>query len=217
MYSHDTVHVRPPLSLPLNLLDLFYNITNEWYLKLGAVICYFFNCASWISKLPAWTRKMGIISTGIFATLNHRQSWILDYAPWIPGSRYWIPVFVSGTFWILIVSGIADTLRWIPDSTSQDSGSDNKISSGFSGFHKQSFPEKLSCSWHHFELRRWLSVHSACHTMLPVEGFKWPRLTTGPDSGVRNSQQWLDDYQLHSTSYVIKCMKTINKILSNFI
>ena len=134
MYSHDTVHVRPPLSLPLNLLDLFYNITNEWYFKLGAVICYFFNCASWISKLPAWTRKMGIISSGTFATLNRRHSWILDYTPWISDSRYWIPVFVSGTLWILIVSGISDTLRCIPDSTSQDSGSDNKISSGFSIF-----------------------------------------------------------------------------------
>ena len=122
-------------TVPLNLLDLFYNITNERYFKLGAVICYFFNCASWISKLPAWTRKIGIIGT--FATLNRRQSWILDYTPWIPDFRYWIPVFVNGTFWILIVSGIADTLRCIPDSTSQDSGSDNKISSGFSGFHKQ--------------------------------------------------------------------------------
>ena len=70
---------------------------------------------------------MGIISSGTFATLNRRQSWILDYTPWIPDSRYWIPVFVSGTFWILIVSGIADTLRCIPDSTSQDSGADNKI------------------------------------------------------------------------------------------
>ena len=140
MYSHDTVHVRPSLSLPLTLLDLFYNITNEWYFKLGAVICCFFNYASSISKLPAWTRKMGIISTGTFATLNCRQSWILDYTPWIPDSRYWIPVFVSGTFWILIVSGIADTLRCIPDSRFQDSGSDNKISSGFSGFHKQKFP-----------------------------------------------------------------------------
>ena len=117
--------VWPPLSVPLNLLDLFYNITDEWYFKLGAVICYFFNCASWISKLPAWTRKIGIIGT--FATLNRRQSWILDYTQWIPDSRYWIPVFVSGTFWILIVSVIADTLRCIRDSTSQDSGSVNKI------------------------------------------------------------------------------------------
>ena len=113
-------------TVPLNLLDLFYNITNERYFKLGVVICYFFNCASWVSKLPPWTRKIGIIGT--FATLNRRQSWILDYTPWIPDScRYWIPVFVNGTFWILIVSGIVDTLRCIPDSTSQDSGSVNKI------------------------------------------------------------------------------------------
>ena len=31
---------------------------------------------------------------------NPRQSWILDFTPLIPDSRYWIPVFVSGT-WIM--------------------------------------------------------------------------------------------------------------------
>ena len=31
---------------------------------------------------------------------NQRQSWILESTPRIPDSRYWIPVFVSGT-WIL--------------------------------------------------------------------------------------------------------------------
>ena len=30
---------------------------------------------------------------------NPRHSWILDFTPLIPDSRYWIPVFVSGT-WI---------------------------------------------------------------------------------------------------------------------
>ena len=178
-------------TVPLNLLDLFYNITNERYFKLGAVICYFFNCASWISKLPAWKRK--IANIGTFATLNRRQSWILDYTPWIPDSRYWIPVFVNGTFWILIVSGIVDTLRCIPDSTSQDSGSVNKIPQDSVDSTSKSFLYSgicLTCSWHHFELRRRLSMLAACDTMLPVEGFKWPRLTTGPESRVRNSQQW---------------------------
>ena len=47
---------------------------------------------------------------------NSRQSWILDYTPWIPDSRYWIPTSVSRTFWIQIVSGIADTLSCFPDS-----------------------------------------------------------------------------------------------------
>ena len=46
-------------------------------------------------------------------------------------SRYWIPVFVSGFFWILISSGIVDTLSCIQESTSQDSGLDNKIFPGF--------------------------------------------------------------------------------------
>ena len=31
---------------------------------------------------------------------NPRQSWILESTPRIPDIRYWIPVFVSGT-WIL--------------------------------------------------------------------------------------------------------------------
>ena len=31
---------------------------------------------------------------------NPRHSWILDFTPLIPDSRYWIPVSVSGT-WIL--------------------------------------------------------------------------------------------------------------------
>ena len=31
---------------------------------------------------------------------NSGLSWILDCTPWIPILRYWIPVFVSGT-WIL--------------------------------------------------------------------------------------------------------------------
>ena len=32
---------------------------------------------------------------------NPRQSWILESALWIPDSRYWIPVFVSGTWTLL--------------------------------------------------------------------------------------------------------------------
>ena len=63
---------------------------------------------------------------------NSRQSWILDYTPWTPHSRYWIPTTGSRTFWIQIVSGIADTLSCLPDSTTkffQDSG-----------FYKQKFP-----------------------------------------------------------------------------
>ena len=62
---------------------------------------------------------------------NSRQSWILDYTPWIPDSRYWIPTSVSRTFWIQIVSGIADTLSCFPDSTTKFSQD--------SGFYKQKF------------------------------------------------------------------------------
>ena len=167
---------------------------------------------------------MGIISTGTFATLNCRQSWILDYTPWIPDSRYWIPVFVSGTFWILIVSGIADTLRCIPDSTSQDSGSDNKISSGFSGFHKQKFPVFRNLSdllLASFRIKTliiraccmWYNVVSRRVQMTQAHHGSW---LTGQEQSTM--VLWLDNYyQLHSTSYVIKCMKTINTILSNFI
>ena len=56
---------------------------------------------------------------------NPRQSWILDSTPRIPGSRNWIPDFLSVKlgFWIAIVSGILDSLRCIPDSKAQDSTS----------------------------------------------------------------------------------------------
>ena len=53
------------------------------------------------------------------------QSWILDSMPWIPDSKYWILVFVSGTN----VTGIPDSLNCILDSKSQDSR-----------FHKHIFP-----------------------------------------------------------------------------
>ena len=46
---------------------------------------------------------------------------ILDCTPWIPDSRYWIPLSVSET-WILgsgIVTGILDSLCCIPNSTSK--------------------------------------------------------------------------------------------------
>ena len=57
---------------------------------------------------------------------NPRQSWILDFTPWIPDCRYCIPVFVSGT--------------WILDSKAQDFG-----------FHEQSFSvsrNSESLRWH---------------------------------------------------------------------
>ena len=55
-----------------------------------------------------------------------RQSWILDFTPWIPDCRYCIPVFVSGTS--------------ILDSKAQDFG-----------FHEQSFSwfrNSESLRWH---------------------------------------------------------------------
>ena len=51
-----------------------------------------------------------------------RQSWILDSMPWIPESRYLIPVFVSRT-WIL------HSLGCISDSKAKDSR-----------FHRQKYP-----------------------------------------------------------------------------
>ena len=62
---------------------------------------------------------------------NARQSWILDSQPWIPDSRYQIPLSVKSGFWIPIVSGIPDYLHLccIPGSKVQDSG-----------FYKQKFP-----------------------------------------------------------------------------
>ena len=62
---------------------------------------------------------------------NPRQSWILDSMPWIPDSRYWIPVpvpvpvrdpdslSVELGLLNLIVSGIPSC---IPDSKAKDSG-----------------------------------------------------------------------------------------------
>ena len=57
----------------------------------------------------------------------------------IPDSRYWIPVFLSGT-WIPdpLVSGISDFLSCIPDSKAQDSGFHSKFFQDFE-FHKQKF------------------------------------------------------------------------------
>ena len=52
------------------------------------------------------------------------QSWIMDSVPWIPDSKYWILVFVSGTN----ISGIPDSLSFILDSKAQESG-----------FHKHKF------------------------------------------------------------------------------
>ena len=55
----------------------------------------------------------------------------MDSTPWIPGSRYWIPVLVRGT-WILdpvSIGRILDSLSYIPHSTARDSG-----------FHEQNFP-----------------------------------------------------------------------------
>ena len=45
-------------------------------------------------------RFLKFISFILSPHINPRQSWILDSTPWIPDSRYFIPVFVSGT-WIL--------------------------------------------------------------------------------------------------------------------
>ena len=52
---------------------------------------------------------------------NPRQSWILDSTPWIADSSYWIPVFVSGSwFWIPILVGFRNPKPRISDSTSND-------------------------------------------------------------------------------------------------
>ena len=60
---------------------------------------------------------------------------------WITHLRYWILVFVSGT-WILnpIVSGIPNFLNCNPDSKAQDFGFHKQIFFADSGFHKQKFP-----------------------------------------------------------------------------
>ena len=69
-----------------------------------------------------------------------RESWILDSTLWITHPRYWILVFVSGT-WILnpIVSGIPDFLNCNPDSKAQDFGFQKQILLADSGFHRQTF------------------------------------------------------------------------------
>ena len=59
---------------------------------------------------------------------NPRHSWILDFTPLIPDSRYSIPAFVSGT-WILDSKCDSGFLSCILDSEAQDSE-----------FHKQKFP-----------------------------------------------------------------------------
>ena len=77
---------------------------------------------------------------------NPRQSWILDSGfwildstPWIPDSSYWIPIFVNGnTIPDPKICRIPDSLSYIPDSKTQDSGFHKQIFPD-SGFHKQKF------------------------------------------------------------------------------
>ena len=59
---------------------------------------------------------------------NPRQSWALDFTPWILDSRHWIPdsLSVKLVFRILIFAGTLESLSCIPNLKTQDSG-----------FHKQ--------------------------------------------------------------------------------
>ena len=62
--------------------------------------------------------------------MNRGQPWTLDSTLWIPDSRYWTPVFVSGACIVdSIVSGIPDSLSCMPGSMARDSG-----------FQKENFP-----------------------------------------------------------------------------
>ena len=75
---------------------------------------------------PFSLKKPGIFYAGCninqFASgKGIQESWILNSTQWIPDSRYWF----SGP----IISGILDSLSFIPDSKGQDFG-----------HHKQNFP-----------------------------------------------------------------------------
>ena len=50
--------------------------------------------------------------TSVLPQVRESKSWTLDYTPWIPDSRYWIPAFDSGT--------------WIPDSNPRITDSTSK-------------------------------------------------------------------------------------------
>ena len=58
------------------------------------------SCHSNIKFISSRHRVISSIDIAPRTIGNLRQSWILDSMPQIPDSRYWIPVFVSGT-WIL--------------------------------------------------------------------------------------------------------------------
>ena len=81
--------------------------------------------------------------------VNPGQSWILDSTLWNPDSRYWLPVFVSRTYWKQDSNGcrILDSLSCISDSKILDFGS-----------HMQNFPD--SFTWGNQKLLKCPSCHN---------------------------------------------------------
>ena len=82
---------------------------------------------------------------------NPREFWILNSTPWIPDSRYSIPVSVELEFWTPIVSGMLNSLRCIPESKTQDCG-----------FHKQKI--------HGFRI----PLHGATECLTNQDGLPFP-------------------------------------------
>ena len=82
--------------------------------------------------LPSYTRPSRSVLARLHSHVirpvygNPRQTWILDSTRCIQDSRYWISVFVFGT-WIPIVSCIQDSLSCIPDSLSCIPDSKTKV------------------------------------------------------------------------------------------
>ena len=65
---------------------------------------------------------LGYLNPAFNNSIGPGHSWIQDFTPCIPDSRYWIQAFVNGTwFWIPVVGGIPDSLTCIADSKTQDS------------------------------------------------------------------------------------------------
>ena len=73
---------------------------------------------------------------------NPRQSWILDSMPWIPYSRYLIPV----------LSWIRDSLSCILDSKVQDTGFHSKNCT-YSGIRIPLHEARHYCRWHKWYLQ----------------------------------------------------------------
>ena len=97
-------HSLDLLGIPVILPNL--NSTQDWksiahsLLNRGIIIWHAKVLVEKKRTLTLMYIKENVSFYNPFAPWEPRHSWILDSTPWMPDCRYWIPVFVSGT-WIL--------------------------------------------------------------------------------------------------------------------